>query len=111
MTIKLTSDEFWEQFQEDEEEDLKWDASDKLDVVKKFDTRIASGWWRTIWLIAVQGGTIAAVRDDGFDFTITDVEATISLPILDDGMSEGSETLQSAAEEITAFTLAVVTIL
>lgn len=50
MTIKLTSDEFYEQFQEAKEEELQWDVSDKLDVVKKFDTRIAQGWWRTIWL-------------------------------------------------------------
>lgn len=50
MTIKLTLDEFHEQFQEAKEEELQWDASDELDIVKKFDTRIAQGWWRTIWL-------------------------------------------------------------
>ncbi|MGD1930412.1 MAG: DVUA0089 family protein [Leptolyngbyaceae cyanobacterium] len=42
--------------------------------------------------IEVEGGTIAAVRDDGFDVTITEREATVSLPILDDGMNEDSET-------------------
>ena len=42
--------------------------------------------------IDVVGGTIAAVRDDGFDFTITEQTATISLPVLDDGVAEGSET-------------------
>ena len=42
--------------------------------------------------IAVAGGTIANVQDDGFDFTITEREATISLPVLDDGTDEGSET-------------------
>ncbi|MEM6839794.1 MAG: DVUA0089 family protein [Cyanobacteria bacterium P01_C01_bin.120] len=42
--------------------------------------------------IEVQGGTIAEVRDDGFDLTITEREATISLPVLDDGVDEGSET-------------------
>ena len=42
--------------------------------------------------IDVTGGTIAEVRDDGFDLTITKQTATISLPVLDDGVSEGSET-------------------
>ena len=41
--------------------------------------------------IEVAGGTIAAVQDDGFDFTITEQTATISLPVLDDGVDEGSE--------------------
>lgn len=50
MTIKLTSQEFYEQFQEAEEKQLQWDATDRLDIVKKFDTRIAQGWWRDIWL-------------------------------------------------------------
>ncbi len=48
--------------------------------------------------IAVQGGTIAAVRDDGFDLTITEAEAVISLPILDDGVAEGSETASFVLE-------------
>lgn len=38
------------------------------------------------------GGTIAAVRSDGFDFNITERQATISLPLADDGVAEGSET-------------------
>ena len=50
MTIKLTEDEFWEQFQAADAEELQWDAADELDIVEKFDARIAQGWWRTIWL-------------------------------------------------------------
>ncbi len=42
--------------------------------------------------IEVAGGSIAEVRDDGFDFTIIEQTATISLPVLDDGVDEGSET-------------------
>ena len=42
--------------------------------------------------ITVEGGTIAAVRDDGLDVTLTEQEATVRLPILDDGIDEGSET-------------------
>ncbi|MEM9219708.1 MAG: PPC domain-containing protein [Cyanobacteria bacterium P01_F01_bin.150] len=46
--------------------------------------------------IDVSGGTIAAVSADGFDFTITEQTATISLPVLDDGVAEGSETASFA---------------
>jgi hypothetical protein len=42
--------------------------------------------------IEVTGGTIANLSEDGFDLTITERRAIISLPILDDGTSEGSET-------------------
>lgn len=42
--------------------------------------------------VEVVGGTLAEVRDDGFDLTITEREAIISLPILDDGVTESSET-------------------
>ena len=49
--------------------------------------------------IEVQGGTIAAVREDGFDFTITEREATIVLPVVDDGIDEGSETVSFTLEE------------
>ena len=42
--------------------------------------------------IEVTGGTIAEVRDDGFDLTITEQKATIALPVLEDGTDEGSET-------------------
>ncbi|MEM9274637.1 MAG: DVUA0089 family protein [Cyanobacteria bacterium P01_F01_bin.143] len=42
--------------------------------------------------IEVLGGSIAAVRTDGFDLTITEPTATINLPVLDDGITEGSET-------------------
>jgi hypothetical protein len=41
--------------------------------------------------IEVAGGNIAAVRDDGFDLTITEPEAIVSLPVFDDGVSEGGE--------------------
>ena len=41
--------------------------------------------------IEVQGGAIANLSNDGFDFTILEREATISLPILQDSASEGSE--------------------
>ncbi|MEM8780045.1 MAG: AraC family transcriptional regulator [Cyanobacteria bacterium P01_G01_bin.49] len=50
MTIRLTEDEFFGQFQEADEEQLQWDASDDLDVTYKFDARMAQGWWRDIWL-------------------------------------------------------------
>ena len=67
--------------------------------------------------IAVTGGTIATVRDDGFDFTITEQTATINLPILNDGVDEGSETATftleanetyelNAAATVATFTLA-----
>ncbi|MEL6397638.1 MAG: DVUA0089 family protein [Cyanobacteria bacterium J06626_4] len=42
--------------------------------------------------IEVAGGTISNVSDDGFDLTITEQTATISLPVLEDGINEGSET-------------------
>ncbi|MEM9274894.1 MAG: DVUA0089 family protein [Cyanobacteria bacterium P01_F01_bin.143] len=42
--------------------------------------------------VEVAGGSIAAVREDGFDLTITEQTAVISLPVLDDGIAEGSET-------------------
>lgn len=50
MTIKLTGDEFYEQFQEADEEEFHLDASDESDIVKKFDARIAQGWWREVGL-------------------------------------------------------------
>ncbi|MEL6351880.1 MAG: amidase family protein [Cyanobacteria bacterium J06627_28] len=49
--------------------------------------------------IEVAGGSIAAVRDDGFDLTITEQTATISLPVLSDGVAEGSETASFALVE------------
>ncbi|MEM9212789.1 MAG: SGNH/GDSL hydrolase family protein [Cyanobacteria bacterium P01_F01_bin.150] len=48
--------------------------------------------------IAVEGGSIAAVSTDGFDLTITEQTATISLPVLNDGVDEGSETASFALE-------------
>ena len=50
MTIKLTLDEFYEQFQETDEEQLQWDALDGRDITYKFDTRISNGWRREIEL-------------------------------------------------------------
>ncbi|MGD1921025.1 MAG: helix-turn-helix transcriptional regulator [Pleurocapsa sp.] len=50
MTIKLTLDEFYEQFQEAEEEELQWDVLDDRDSTYKFDTRISHGWRREIEL-------------------------------------------------------------
>ncbi|MEL7330659.1 MAG: pre-peptidase C-terminal domain-containing protein [Cyanobacteria bacterium J06560_2] len=44
------------------------------------------------------GGTIAAVRADGFDFTITEREAAIRLPVLEDGIVETGETATFALE-------------
>ncbi len=41
--------------------------------------------------IVVEGGEIAAVRDDGFDFKLTAQDAKISLPVADDGVDEGAE--------------------
>ncbi|MEB3356617.1 MAG: DVUA0089 family protein [Synechococcales bacterium] len=42
--------------------------------------------------IEITGGAIAAVRDDGFDFTITEPTATINLPVANDGEAERLET-------------------
>ena len=41
--------------------------------------------------IEVAGGTITNLSDDGFDLTITEQEATVSFPILQDSIDEGSE--------------------
>ncbi|NEP19576.1 MAG: D-alanyl-D-alanine carboxypeptidase, partial [Leptolyngbya sp. SIO4C1] len=41
--------------------------------------------------IEVTGGSIANLRDDGFDLTITEREATISLPVLEDSTAESGE--------------------
>lgn len=50
MTIRLKGNEFDEQFQEADEEQLQWDASDELDIIYKSDTRITQGWRREIEL-------------------------------------------------------------
>ncbi|MEM9220368.1 MAG: PPC domain-containing protein [Cyanobacteria bacterium P01_F01_bin.150] len=42
--------------------------------------------------IEVAGGTITDVSADGFNFTIAEQTATISLPVLNDGLDEDSET-------------------
>ncbi|MEM6839446.1 MAG: PPC domain-containing protein [Cyanobacteria bacterium P01_C01_bin.120] len=48
--------------------------------------------------IEVEGGTLAVVRDDGLDIALTEQEATVSLPILDDGIDEGAETATFTVE-------------
>ena len=50
MTIEITEDEIYEQFQEAGEEQLQWDPSDELDITYKFDARISQGWSREIRL-------------------------------------------------------------
>ena len=42
--------------------------------------------------IEATSGTISNLQEGGFDFTITEREATISLPVLADDLDEGSET-------------------
>ena len=48
--------------------------------------------------IEVIGGTIAEVRDGEFDLTIIEQTATISLPVLEDGVDEGNETATFSLE-------------
>ncbi|MEM6452131.1 MAG: AraC family transcriptional regulator [Cyanobacteria bacterium P01_D01_bin.105] len=48
MTIKLTENEFEEQFQETNEEALQCDPSDTSDIIYKFDARISQGWRRDV---------------------------------------------------------------
>ncbi|MEM8780283.1 MAG: AraC family transcriptional regulator [Cyanobacteria bacterium P01_G01_bin.49] len=50
MTIRVTLDEFEEQFQEAAEEKLQWDTSDELDITYKFNARFSQGWSRKIRL-------------------------------------------------------------
>ncbi len=50
MVIKLTQNEFEEQFQEAEEEKLQWDTSDELDTVYRFNAQISQGWQRRVYL-------------------------------------------------------------
>ncbi|NEP19942.1 MAG: AraC family transcriptional regulator, partial [Leptolyngbya sp. SIO4C1] len=50
MTIKVTMDEFNNQFQEADEVQLQWDATDELDRIYKFDARFSQGWRREIQL-------------------------------------------------------------
>lgn len=50
MTIRLTEDEFLCQFQEANEEQLRLDPSDKLDITYKFDARVARGYVRVVEL-------------------------------------------------------------
>ena len=63
--------------------------------------------------IAVEGGTLAAVRDDGLDITLTEQDATVSLPILDDGIDEDNETatftIEASDDYETAESVAAVT--
>ena len=53
--------------------------------------------------IEVTGGTIAEVRENGFDLAITEQETTISLPVLQDGVDEGSETATFTIEPGDAY--------
>ncbi|MEM1281753.1 MAG: PPC domain-containing protein, partial [Cyanobacteria bacterium P01_H01_bin.152] len=48
--------------------------------------------------IEVDGGTIAALRENGLDVTLTAREATVRLPILEDGLDEGIETATFTVE-------------
>ncbi|MEM1281696.1 MAG: pre-peptidase C-terminal domain-containing protein, partial [Cyanobacteria bacterium P01_H01_bin.152] len=59
-----------------------------IDSLADFDTEA----------IEVEGGTLAAVRDNGLDITLIEQEATVSLPVLDDGIAEGSETATFTVE-------------
>ncbi|MEO0987541.1 MAG: pre-peptidase C-terminal domain-containing protein [Cyanobacteria bacterium J06639_14] len=63
--------------------------------------------------ITVEGGSVAAVRDDGLDITLTAREATVSLPILDDGIDEVGEaatfTVEPGDDYETAEAVAAVT--
>lgn len=52
MTIELTRDQFYEQFQAADEEQLQWDPSDERDITYKFDAHISQGWRREIELRA-----------------------------------------------------------
>ena len=55
--------------------------------------------------IKVTGGTIDNLRSDGFDLTITEREATISLPVVDDGTDEGNETATFTLEPSDTYEL------
>ena len=63
--------------------------------------------------IEVEGGTLAAVRENGLDITLTEQVATVSLPILDDDIDEGAETatftVESGDDYETASAIAEVT--
>ncbi len=50
MTISLTSQEYFELFQEADQEQLQFDPSDELDTTYKYDGRIIRGWRRCIQL-------------------------------------------------------------
>ncbi len=53
--------------------------------------------------VDVTGGTINNLREDGFDLTITERQATIALSVLDDGLEEGGETATFTLESSGAY--------
>ena len=59
--------------------------------------------------IEVEGGTLTAVRDNGLDVTLTEQEATVRLPILDDSIDEGGETATFRVESGDGYETAAVT--
>ncbi|MEM7061669.1 MAG: AraC family transcriptional regulator [Cyanobacteria bacterium P01_B01_bin.77] len=50
MTIRLTQDDVYDQYQEADEEELQFDPSDELDITLKYDARFSQGWRREIEL-------------------------------------------------------------
>lgn len=53
--------------------------------------------------VVITGGTISAVREDGFDLTITEQTATVDLPVANDGVAEGLETATFALVDGTGY--------
>lgn len=70
MTNRLTAEEVNEQFQEAEEEELRFDPSDELDITLKYDARFARGWLRKIDLR--EGIYMRIDRSRSTDRTIVD---------------------------------------
>ncbi len=50
MTIRLSQDEYWEQFQAGDETYLHWDAADELDTTYNFSAQFNDGWQRRVFL-------------------------------------------------------------
>ncbi|MEM9219712.1 MAG: AraC family transcriptional regulator [Cyanobacteria bacterium P01_F01_bin.150] len=50
MTISLTFDEYYEQFEEENIKELQFDPFDDLDFTRKHDNRLGKGWVRDIQL-------------------------------------------------------------
>lgn len=96
MTIRLTEDEFYEQFQEADEEQLQWDASDELDVTSKFDARFGQGWERRIWL---RKGIYLQIQKGQYSDRLLTKYADLESPIL-----RCSFTLSGKGQKILATT-------